>query len=57
MSAGGVSYFFKTALVRNSPEGGTLSIGKSGFDGRDESNRVSKVMHRTFVSPSGLEEF
>jgi hypothetical protein len=40
-----------------SPEGGTLSIGKSSFDGRYESNRVSKVMHRTFVSPSGLEEF
>jgi hypothetical protein len=40
-----------------SPEGGTLSIGKSGFDGQYESNPASKVMHRTFVSPSGLEEF
>ena len=40
-----------------SPEGGTLTDGKSGFDGWYESKRVSKVMNRTFVSPSGLEEF
>jgi hypothetical protein len=40
-----------------SPEGGTLTDGKSGFDGRYESNRFSKLLHRTFVSPSGLEEF
>ena len=38
-----------------SPEGGTLNDGKSGFDGRDESNRISKVMHRTFMPPSGLK--
>jgi hypothetical protein len=31
--------------------GGTLSVEKSGFDGRDDPNRVGKSMHRTFVSP------
>jgi hypothetical protein len=51
----GVSHIGKTTLVRNSPEGGTLSIGKSGFDGQYESNRTSKVMYRTVVSPSGLK--
>jgi hypothetical protein len=35
-----------------SPEGDTLGTGKGGVDYRDYPNRVSKAMHRTFVSPS-----